>query len=75
MQTLGFHAAPLPLTEPPGVGNPGAHSDRIYDDGYVKLDEGTLNPDAVGGLGNTWNWAYNDSGQFNSAANTLSFRK
>ena len=41
----------------------------------MKLDEGTLNPDAVGGLGNTWNWAYNEASQFSPTANTLAFHQ
>lgn len=75
VQNLALHAARAPLSEPASIGSAGAYSDRTYADGYVKLDEGTLNPDAVGGLGNTWNWAYNNPGQFNSSAHTLSFHQ
>ena len=79
VQGLGLHAAPAPLTEPASVGPLGAYADREYDDGYVRLDEGTLNPDAVGGPGNTWNWAYDGNagspGQFDPSANTLSFKR
>ncbi len=74
-QTFGLHSAPAPLASPAGVGSPTAYSDRLYNDGYVKLDAGTLNPNAIGGPGNTWNWAYNNSGQFNSGANTLAFHQ
>ena len=72
---LGLHAAPAPLSEPGSIGPRAAYSDRTYEDGHVKLDQGTLNPDAVGGLGNTWNQAYNDTRQFNSSANTPSFHQ
>lgn len=75
VQGMGLHAAPAPLTEPASVGPLGAYADREYDDGYVRLDEGTLNPDAVGGPGNTWNWAYDSAGQFNPSANTLSYNR
>lgn len=75
VQRLGLHAALAPLAEPASVGPRGAYADRVYDDGYVKLDEGTLNPDAIGGPGNTWNWAYNNGSQYAALNNTLSFRK
>lgn len=78
VQTLGHHAAPAPLASPASVGPRYDWADREYDNGYVRLDEGTLNPDAVGGPGNTWNWAYDQSAQFNSvnsANNTLTYSK
>lgn len=75
VQDLNRHAALAPLSEPNSVGPVGTYSDRTYTDGYVKLDEGTLNPDAVGGLGNTWNWTYDQESQFNAEANTLSFHQ
>lgn len=75
VQMLGLHAASAPLSEPGSIGSRGAYADRTYEDGYVKLDQGTLNPDAVGGLGNTWNWAYDNTAQFNASAKTLSFHQ
>ena len=75
VQDLALHAASAPLAAPTGIGTPTRYGDRVYDDGYVKLDAGTLNPDAVGGPGATWNWAYDGAGQFNGAANTLAFAK
>ena len=75
VQNLARHAAAAPLGAPAGIGPANQYGDRVYDNGYVKLDAGTLNPDAVGGPGTTWNWAYNGSGQFNAEANTLSFSK
>ncbi len=75
VQLLGRHAATGPLVEPASVGPRAAFADRTYDDGYVNLDEGTLNPDAVGGPGNTWNWAYNNPSQYAALNNTLLFHK
>ncbi len=74
-QQLGLHAAPAPLALPPSVGQANVLGDRVYDDGYVKLDSGTLNPNSVGGAGNTWNWGYNQASQYNAQAGTLTFHK
>lgn len=73
VQLQGRHAVSGPLALPAGVGAADQYADRLYSDGYVKIDAGTLNPDAVGGPGNTWNWAYDQGGQFDSAGQTLSF--
>lgn len=44
------------LVTPP-IGEPGAISDRAYNDGFVGQDAGTP------GDGMTWNWGYDDSSQ------------
>ncbi len=68
-QLEDVHAAP----SPPGAQT--GYADRLYDDGYVKLDSGTLDPNAVGGAGLTWNWAYDRPDQYDSAGRTLTFRR
>lgn len=69
-QAQGLHAAP-PV--PPADSE--TYADRTYDDGYVKLDPGTANPEAVGGPGLTWNWAYDRAEQYDAPAGLLSFRR
>jgi hypothetical protein len=75
VQTLGLHAATGPLVAPASVGSANQYADRTYDNGYVKLDAGTLDPNAIGGPGQTWNWAYDAASQFNAPSATLSFIK
>jgi len=77
VQGLGLHspAATGPLSSPTGIGTPNGYADRIYDNGYVKLDPGTGNPDAVGGPNTTWNWGFANPAQYNAGARTLSFEK
>jgi hypothetical protein len=75
VQQLGLHAVPVPLNDPASVGNQTSFADRIYQDGYVKLDPGTTDPNSVGGAGNTWNWGYDNATQYNAAGNSLSFRQ
>jgi hypothetical protein len=75
-QILGLHdpmAAGQPST-PSGIGTPTAYGDRTYDNGYVKLDPGTGNPTSID-PNTTWNWGFNNSAQYNAAAQTLSFQK
>jgi hypothetical protein len=75
-QELGLHD-PLAAGQPgapSGIGTPGAYGDRTYDNGYVKLDPGTGNPTTID-PNTTWNWGFNNAGQYNSAAQTLSFQK
>jgi hypothetical protein len=69
-QTQGLHAAP-PV--PPADSE--TYADRTYDDGYVKLDPGTANPESVGGPGFTWNWAYDRAEQYDAPAGLLSFQR
>ena len=55
-----------------GIGNAGAYGDRTYDNGYVRGDSshgGGIDPNT------TWNWGYNNAGQYNAAAGTLSYVK
>ncbi len=40
-----------------------ADAPRVYDDGYVKPDA------ANGGLGQSWNWGYQNAGQYDAAGN------
>ena len=75
VQTLGLHAANGPLAAPPSVGAVDQYADRTYDNGYVKLDAGTLDPNAVGGPGQTWNWAYDQASQLDAKSATLSLAK
>jgi hypothetical protein len=77
VQTLGLHdpLASGPLAAPGDIGPPNAYADRTYDNGYVKRDPGTGNPDSVGGPNATWNWGFNNPGQYNGSAQTLTFQK
>jgi hypothetical protein len=75
VQTLGLHAAAGPLVAPASIGSADQYADRSYDNGYVRMDAGTLNPDAIGGPGKTWNWAYDVASQFNAQSATLSYTK
>lgn len=76
VQLLGLHDpnASGPLTFPSGIGATNAFADRTYDNGYVRLDSGTGNPESANPNG-TWNWGFNDPSQYNSSAATLSFQK
>jgi hypothetical protein len=76
VQALGLHdpTATGPLTFPAGIGATNGYADRIYDNGYVKLDPGTGNPSAANPSG-TWNWGFSDPGQYNANAGTLTFQK
>ena len=73
VQQRNLHAAPAPLTAPSAVGDAASYADRDYDDGYVRIDSGTLNPESVGGPGNTWNWTYDNAAQYDGEGQTLSF--
>ncbi len=77
VQGLGLHspAATGPLSSPTGIGAPNGYADRVYDNGYVKLDPGTGNTDSVGGPNATWNWGFANPAQYNAVAQTLSFQK
>ncbi len=68
-QLEDVHAAPL------APGAQSGYADRVYDDGYVKLDSGTLDPNAVGGPGLTWNWAYDRAEQYHAENQTLTFQR
>lgn len=76
VQMLGLHdpSAPAPLSSPSGIGATNTYADRIYDNGYVKLDPGTGNPSAANPSG-TWNWGFSDPAQYNANARTLTFAK
>lgn len=76
-QQLGLHdpSAAGTLTPPGGVGSPAAYADRTYDNGYVKLDPGTGNTTPPNDPNSTWNWGFNQAGQYNAAAQTLTFQK
>ena len=77
VQAQGLHspAASGPLGSPAGIGSANGYADRLYDNGYVKLDPGTGNPDSVGGPNATWNWGFANPAQYNAGAQTLSFQK
>lgn len=63
----GTMSTPSLLTIGPGQTYPGiddigpanAYADRNYNDGYVRLDDGTLQN------GDTWNWGYQSASQLN----------
>jgi hypothetical protein len=63
--------APIP---PAGVGQTGVYADRLYDNGYVKMDPGTGNP-ATLDPNTTWNWGFDNPAQYDSEAQQLSFQK
>ena len=80
--TGGSRASASNITEisltnvaPSGIGAATGTADRVYDNGFVKLDPGTNNSGAVGGAGNTWNWGYARAGQVNTDAKTLSLTR
>ena len=75
VQQLARHAASEALSEPASIGTTNDYADRLYQDGYVKLDISTTDTNSVGGPGNTWNWAYDNSSQYDSTAQTLSFHQ
>lgn len=55
-----------------GIGPLNAYADRTYDDGYVRKDSsqgGGIAPNT------TWNWGYDNPGQHNAGAGTLSFQR
>ena len=55
-----------------GIGNANAYGDRTYDNGYVRGDSslgGGIVPNT------TWNWGYNNAGQYNAGAGTLAYQK
>ncbi|HLH52577.1 MAG TPA: hypothetical protein VKY92_03085 [Verrucomicrobiae bacterium] len=75
-QMLGLHdpnAAGV-MAPPGGIGAANAYADRTYDNGYVKKDPGTGNPNSID-PNTTWNWGFNNSAQYNAGAQTLSFQK
>src|SRR5215468_8747154 len=76
VQALGLHdpTANGPLTFPSGIGATNGYADRLYDNGYVKLDRGTGDPSAPNPSG-TWNWGFSDPGQYNANAQILKFQK
>ena len=76
VQMLGLHnpSAAAPLSPPSGIGATNSYGDRLYDNGYVKLDPGTGNPSAANPSG-TWNWGFSDPSQYNANAHTLTFQK
>lgn len=64
---------------PPAIGpNPddiGQYKDRDFDDGYVHRDSMTYDPGT--GIGDEWtvNWGYEESGQYDPNAGTITFRR
>jgi hypothetical protein len=75
-QVEGIHdpRAAGPLGPPGGIGSATAYGDRTYDNGYVKLDPGTGNATTLD-PNTTWNWGFNDPGQYNAGAQSLTFQK
>jgi hypothetical protein len=72
-QVRGTHTVGA-LQSPAGVGSAGSFADRTYDDGYVRRDPGTgipssIDPDV------TWYWGYDNGGQYNAGAETLTFHR
>ena len=57
-----------------GIGAANAYANRAYDNGYVGLAPSTGNPSAID-PNTTWNWGYNNAGQYNAGAGSLSFQK
>jgi hypothetical protein len=75
-QQMSLHdpSASGPLSPPGGIGPASGYGDRIYDNGYVKLDPGTGKPESLD-PNTTWYWGYNNAGQYNAEANSLSFQR
>ena len=46
------------------------YADRTFDNGFVNIDPSTVN---FGG--DTWYWGYDDAGQYNAGADTLTFQR
>jgi hypothetical protein len=84
VQSQGIHAAsprrsfPDRLTGGRVAGplrdNISSYGNRTFDDGYVNMDAGTGNPSSID-PDVTWYWGYEDSSQYNSAADTLTFHR
>jgi hypothetical protein len=76
VQALGLHdpLASGSLSSPGGIGDLNSYADRSYDNGYVKRDPGTGYPTTID-PNTTWNWGFNDPGQYNAGARTLTFQK
>lgn len=78
-QELGLHSpgATGPLAAPAGIGPLNAYANRNYTNsalgGYVNLDPGTGNPASLD-PNTTWNWGFNNSAQYNAAAQTLTYQ-
>lgn len=71
VQQLGLRAA---RPGGGGVGSTGSALDfanRTYDDGFVAIDPGTI----ASGDGLTWYWGYANAGQYNAAADSLTFTR
>ncbi len=71
VQQNGLHAARGSYNSPLGQGAEPIYTDRVYDDGFVALDPGTIES----GDGLTWYWGYTRPDQYNAAADTLTFRR
>ena len=71
VQNQGVYAEGA-LRSPSGVGSTGSYADRTYGDGYVRRDQGTGNPSSID-LSVTWYWGYDNSSQYDSGADTLTF--
>ena len=72
-QQLGRHdpMATGPLALPAGAGPSSGYADRSYNNGYVKQDPGTGNPNSLD-PNTTWNWGFNNSSQV--IGQTLNFQ-
>lgn len=74
-QVEGIQAAAAYQMDPIGPGPLGATGDRVYDNGYVKRDYGTDNPNALGGSGLTWNWGMSSGTVYDAPGDALQFKK
>lgn len=70
VQEQNVHAGRVPV--PVGVSS--AYGNRVYDDGYVRVDPGTGNSSSID-PSVTWYWGYENAGQHDPGAGTLSFSK
>jgi hypothetical protein len=71
VQQNKLHAASGAYQAPSGAGSASSYADRTYDDGFVAVDPGTIES----GDGLTWYWGYSQAGQYNAAADTLTFTR
>ena len=72
VQQNGLHGMTAYRSVPKDAGAAGGYANRTYDDGTVNTEAGTAEPATlVPGL--TWNWSYQDAGQYDAAHDRLSF--
>lgn len=71
VQQNQVHAASGSYAAPQGIGDASTYANRVYDDGFVAIDPGTI----ASGDGLTWYWGYARADQYDANADTLTFSR